>query len=82
MFFTWAGTGEVSTLAECSNLCKDCFLPLQNLKEPVAVAVVASVEAVDMAEEVAVEVEVVVAAALEEAGHPVWEDCSRPECRS
>lgn len=48
-----------------------------NLKDPVAVAVAASVEAADMAEEVAVVVE-----ALEEVGHLVWEDCSRLECRS
>lgn len=48
-----------------------------NLKDPVAVAVAASVEAADMAEEVAVVVE-----ALEEVGHLVWEDCFRLECRS
>lgn len=47
--------------------------------------VVALAEVADLAEEVAVEVEVVavvVVAALEEVDHMVWEDCSRPECRS
>lgn len=55
-----------------------------NLKAPELVAVVALVEAADLAEEVAVEAVAVAAAAavLEGVDHPVWGGCSRPECRS
>lgn len=45
-----------------------------NLKELLVVVVVAAAAMAEVVEEV---VEV-----LEEVDHPVWEDCSRLECRS
>lgn len=52
-----------------------------NLKELVLVAVVALAAAAGLVV-AAVAAAVLAVAALEVADHPVWEDCSRPACRS